>query len=301
MNNLKRFFNQNRKLIFKTCFIIFACFIGLRLVNHFVKIQNEQTIKENNSNSVDRIDNRDYEIISGQRKDEDEYYLQSKLIEEFLQYCNNKDFEKAYDLISQECKDIMFQDINIFINDYAKKFFENRKNYQIQAWNLNTYKVKIIEDPLITGKTNDENYIENFITINSGKLNINNYLYTLNMNKKLTKAEVTLKVEQINVFMDYSIVKLNILNEREKKIMLNSMEYADNVYLMDDNDSKYIALLHELFQDEFIIEPRQNKDIYIKFDIPYSRASHIKSLNINNIISDYEQYNELGDKIILYL
>ena len=93
--------------------------------------------------------------------------------------------------------------------------------------------------------------------------------------------------------MDYSIIKMNILNGRNTSIMLNSEDYADNVYLKDDKDLKFVAFLHELSQDEFIIEAGKSKEISIKFDVPYS--------NMDNIIANYEQYQQVGDSRVIQI
>ena len=99
--------------------------------------------------------------------------------------------------------------------------------------------------------------------------------------------------------MDYLDLTINVQNNRETSIMLNSEDYSDNVYMLDDNNSKFVALLHELSQDEMIIEPGQTKEVSIKFDVPYSKVDDIKYLNFDNVISNYEQYLELGDSRII--
>ena len=101
--------------------------------------------------------------------------------------------------------------------------------------------------------------------------------------------------------MDYSIIKMNILNGRNTSIMLNSEDYADNVYLKDDKDLKFVAFLHELSQDEFIIEAGKSKEISIKFDVPYSKIDQIESFNMDNIIANYEQYQQVGDSRVIQI
>ena len=95
--------------------------------------------------------------------------------------------------------------------------------------------------------------------------------------------------------MDYLDLTINVQNNRETSIMLNTMDFADNVYLLDNNDSKFVALLHEIPEDEFIIGAGKSQDVTIRFDMPYSKVDDIESFNMDNVIADYEQYKELGD------
>ena len=115
MNKIKRIFNQNRELIFRVIIIIVVGFGLLQLLNFIVKKQNE----ENANVSVNRnaTYDRDYEIISGSRKDNETYDEENSIIEEFLNYCNNKEFENAYNILSQECKNAIFPNLETFISE----------------------------------------------------------------------------------------------------------------------------------------------------------------------------------------
>ena len=62
---------------------------------------------------------------------------------------------------------------------------------------------------------------------------------------------------------------------------------------------KYVAFLHELNDDEFIIGSGSSKTVSIKFDSPYTKADEITSLCITNMISNYEQYQQLGDSRLI--
>ena len=289
MNKIKRFFNQNRKVILIITIMIISAFVGLRLLNYFVRIQNEEK-KEEKSN-ITRTYNRDYEIASGESKDEDSYYLENELIERFLNYCNDKDFEKAYNIIAQDCKDALFPNLETFVKEYGEKIFDKQKDYNIQAWNSNTYRVRITEDLLSTGQTGDENYIEDYISINgSEKLNINNYLSTIKMYEEQDKANVNISIRQVEV-----------KNNRDTSIMLNTPENSENVYLLTDDESKYVAFLHELSDDELIIGAGESQNISMKFDIPYLAVNKVVSFNLDNVIANYEQYKEIeGSRIIQF-
>ena len=290
MFKLRRFFNQNKSLIITIIIIILAVFIGLRLLNYFTKIQNEQNKQEYENININNTYNRDYEIISGETKDENIYFLETDVIKNFIDYCNERNYEEAYNMLTQNCKEIIFPNLETFINEYAEKIFNEKRDYNVQAWKANIYRVKYTKDLLANGKTTDSDFIEDYISVNGEKLNINNYLGTNTIKSNEEKANVTIDVQKIDYYMDYIDIKLKIKNERKTSIMLNDRDNSENIYVEDDGELKYTAFLHELTDEEFIIGAGQEKEISIRFDIPYNKSGDLKSLNMMNMIADYEQY-----------
>ncbi len=298
MYKLIRFFNQNRKLIITILIIVLAVFIGLRLINHFVKIQNEQSLNNSQQELESQIgmENRNFEISGGETRDPEFYKSEKKVIDNFIFYCNNKNFEEAYNLLTPDCKDVMFPDVNTFIKEYGEKNFNTVKNYNIQAWNGNIYRVKIMEDLLANGKTADEGYIEQYYTVYDDELNINDYMGSNKYsNKTQEKANVNVTVERIDFYIDDAIVKIKVTNNRETSIMLNTRDYADNIYLSDDQNLKYVSILNEIEDDEFIIAPGETKEVSIKISMPYTKAENVYSFSIDNMLANYEQYEQLGE------
>ena len=298
MHKLIRFFNQNTKLIITVLIIILAIFIGLRLINYFVKLQNEENLKQNSQNNdlLIGMEDRDYEIAGGETRDPEFYKSEKQVIDNFISYCNNKNFEEAYNLLTPDCKDVMFPDVNTFIKEYGEKNFNTVKNYNIQAWNGNIYRVKIMEDLLANGKTADEGYIEQYYTVYDDELNINDYMGSNKYsNKTQEKANVNVTVERIDFYIDDAIVKIKVTNNRETSIMLNTRDYADNIYLSDDQNLKYVSILNEIEDDEFIIAPGETKEVSIKISMPYTKAENVYSFSIDNMLANYEQYEQLGE------
>ena len=79
-----------------------------------------------------------------------------KTIDDFVTYCNNKDYESAYNLLSSGCKSDGYPTIDDF-KTYVNLKFPNKKLYAIQDYsNLNgkyIYQVKIFDDILASGLT----------------------------------------------------------------------------------------------------------------------------------------------------
>ena len=82
-----------------------------------------------------------------------------KYISEIIDYCNNKEITKAYNMLSDKCKNEKYRTIDEFQINFIKKYFSlNISEYKIEK-NKNDYIVSLTQDMLITGKTESSIYI----------------------------------------------------------------------------------------------------------------------------------------------
>ena len=70
-----------------------------------------------------------------------------KVIADYFDYCNNKEYEKAYILLNDDFKNLYFKNINRF-KTYIDKIFTTKKMYKIDNYsnfdNLYVYKINIL-------------------------------------------------------------------------------------------------------------------------------------------------------------
>ena len=234
MNKLIRLYNQNRKLYILSIMVIIAVLAGIYLLNFILEKQNVQTdnvTNEYSAGDIKTIQEGSHQISSGESQDSSLYVANKSSIEDFIERCNNKEYERAYYLVSDECKQIDFPTIEDFKEKYVDEIFNESKTCSVQSWSNNTYLVKITEDLLATGKTSDESYIEEYITIvGSDKLNINGYRDSKTLDVKTEKANVEINIKKIYFYMDYAIVDLNINNKRQTPILIDSKNESGNIY-----------------------------------------------------------------------
>lgn len=84
----------------------------------------------------------------------------TKLINDFLQYCDSEKIEQAYEMISENCKNNLYPTIEDFYNLYYKKILNQKRDVEIQYDSTNdTYKINFYEDMLETGKIENREYI----------------------------------------------------------------------------------------------------------------------------------------------
>ena len=221
------------------------------------------------------------------------------IINEFIESCNERNIEKAYNLLSDECKEEMYPTENEFYDNYYMTIFNNNKlEYSVENWIEDTYEVKFIEDMLATGTINGENK-QDYITIveedNSFKININNYIGREILNKNIETNDIILNLIQKDIYMDYEVYKITIKNNTGKSILLAPEDKTNTIYLQNTNGGKFYAASSELLKEELLLENSYSHTIDVKFNKTYSYSNNIKSLSFSNVILDYDKYSNLSD------
>ena len=165
MHNLKRFYDQNRKEIWMAIIIIASIFILLQLLNYFARKNNEKEL--NNSNNIEKIVpnsststnvnlKSSKSAITGESISEQNLNTAKETIEKFIDLCNARNLEEAYDMLTEECKNQMYTSVDVFEQAYYKNVFNGEeKSCNIENWTGDIYKVNIVGDMLATGKSNN--------------------------------------------------------------------------------------------------------------------------------------------------
>ena len=134
MNHLMRYYNQNRKKIWGTLIIIASAFLLLQFVNYMYKISSEKRqqmgklpeIDENISTDMTKITTND-SVVTGEKLDDDKLKTETAVIKEFVSYCNQKELQKAYNLLTEECKEQMYNTLEVFEQAYYNDVFNGEK------------------------------------------------------------------------------------------------------------------------------------------------------------------------------
>lgn len=304
MNKIVRLYNQNRKVIFITIGIIVFLFGLLQLLNNMSKIKLENKEKNNDEKSI--ITNQNNELISdksavtGGKISDNQLIDDTQSIKQFMEACNNKNIEDAYNMLTDECKEEMFPNIEDFIEIYYLPNFEKQeKNFNIENWVNNTYKVTIIGDIISTGKIDETNKKQDYITIvdkdDGYKLNINNYIGRKEINKETNYNNVNIKIEVKDIYMDYEMYKIVVENNSEKSILLDTGDKLNTIYLLDSNDMKYY-FNNNILQNKLIINNGFKKGYRIKFGSSYSSTREIEKMVFSNMVLNYDEYKNLENK-----
>lgn len=305
--NLMRYYNQNRKKIKGILIIIASAFVLLQLINGLYKKKSEEELESANNNEIAQINTNttsittNQSVITGENLSNNQLKTQISVIDEFISYCNQKELEKAYELLTDECKEQMYKTLEVFEQAYYNDIFKGGKmSCSTENWVNDTYKVKIFEDMLSTGKINNEYVKQDYITVkkvgNEYKLNINNYIEHKEINEETNRENIIVNVITKDTYMDYEEYTIKVTNNTGKDILLDGRTNVETLYLEDKNEKKYYSYSNELTKPMLEVPNGQTKEVTIKFYTSYVSTKKIKYM----VFSDLILYDgELSEKIML--
>ena len=307
MFRLRRWYNQNRKTIWQATAIIVFCILIIQVLNYFAgqknttqntNISTENSIKDEYTDlslSTDKsvLSN---EKISSSKSDSIE------TINTFFSYCNEGNVEKAYNLLTDECKELMYPKLSDFKESYYKAVFNGeKKNISLENWTGDIYKAEISDDALSTGGYDEDSTRQDYITVKkveeNYKLNINNYVNTTEINiTKVLNSDIEITVNKKDEYMDYEVYYFTIKNNLDNPILLDNLENVETIYLEDKNNIEYSAYTHEVSTSELLVNARETKTIKIKFYNKYISGKRIEKVVFSKVIIDYNSYKNLKNK-----
>lgn len=313
MNRFMRWYNQNRKTVWKVIGIIVIVIIVIQLINHYYKVRNEEELNSNNQtqnettnsstnsnyNSV-RVDDNNSVLSGDEMSSSQEEQIQ--IIDTFVDYCNKGDVESAYQLLTDECKQEMYPQLDNFINSYYNETFANsEKDVSVENWIGNIYKVQISENMLATGKFSKETTKQDYITVvetedEQYKLNINGYIGRDEIDKSKEESQMKMTVKYKDTYMDYEEYTIEITNNSNVTILLDDGANVESMYIRDDNGNHYPAYTHEINSAELEVSPRETKEITIKYYSKYGSSKDINRLVFSRMILNYEAYEIFENK-----
>ena len=305
MQGLIHWYNVNRKIIWTIIGILLAVYIGLQLISNIVNQNNRDKIARmsvpNVTNTVDKYNTVELQeeksVISGNNLSNNQKNSIS-VIDKFMEYCNNGDTTNAYDLLSTDCKEQLYPNINVFKETYFDKIFGNsKKHVVIENWVNNIYKVKFEQDALSLGKYENTGVIQDYITIVTDeqkeyKLNINSYIGKDEINRTYEVQNIKIKVNQRHKYMDYEIYSFEVTNKYDGELILADKNVLSPIYIEDDNKIQYAAYMHELSNSQLTFMLGETKSISIKFYSRYTSSKRIDKIYFSNIIVDYGSYRD---------
>ncbi len=304
MYKLIKFYNQNRKKIFKIILIIVFILAIIQLLNYFSKISKKDVAIDNvsvvnNSNNAHQelVSNRS--VITGEKISENKLNGDVDIINKFMDYCNEGNIERAYRLLSDDCREVLFETEEDFRDNYYNIIFNNETRlFTIENWTNDTYKVNISNDILTTGNITSET-MDYFTVVKQNdeyKLNIKNYIGKEKVNKETENNNITIKVLNKDIYMDYEIYDIQIINDSDNDILLDTKKDTKTVYLQDSKNVKYYAFTNEIIDNDFIVRKGKMKNIKIKFSSGLSSNRKIEYMIFSDLILNFNEYEDCENK-----
>lgn len=255
--------------------------------------ESEKIAEEANDVEKNKYHNESKSLVSGGEVSGTKKNDFGDLIETFLSYCKNHEPAKAYGLLSNDCKNVLYPDEFIFEEQYYKTKFSTSKRYSFQSWTSSDsyiYLVKIFDDMLATGTGSSQNYIQDYFSVieedGQYRLNINGFVGKVEINKTGSKDNVTITVKDRIVYMDYSVYTISIKNDRQSTVLLDSRKKTDTTYIVDENNVKFESLLYENRDEDLKVASGETKQLQIKFSDSYREKIGIKQMVFEDVYLD---------------
>ena len=296
---LSNFFKNNKEKIIK-----FIKIFGTLLLVGIAFAYSFGSIIDKNNSENENVETTVYRpsetVISGSNIEKEDYKKEENLVKTFVDYCNNKKIEEAYNLLTDECKQKMYPNIETFEKNYYDVIFTQKRECNLQSWisedNYNTYKVTFIQDIMATGSYDNVEKFEDYITIvakdNEQKINVNSYIKSKEINKTTKIEDLEVVAKSVDIYMNSIKYYLEVSNSSQNTILLdNNLNNSMNIKLIGSNNAEYkIDNVNLSLVDLVIYKNTQNKKIELKFKKQYGSSVEGKEIKFKKTIFNREEY-----------
>ena len=230
---INRFFRRNGRIVV----IAIIALIILLLLNNMIKNKQDSADIRSSYNPDSPIIDDGGKVPSGERE------KVKKTIDDFFNYCNNKDYENAYKYLMNDSKNYYFYNDIASFKGYVNTYFPNKKIYELQNYSnkdgVYIYTIKITDNIEVTGATGGYEAKEEKWVVRKSKEGIEEGVdgYCLAPHGYIGKKDLSYTAEDENMRVEitskdqsYSKVGYNvkITNKTDYYIVLqNGMSYKE--------------------------------------------------------------------------
>lgn len=308
LRKIRLFYHNNKQKILVTIGIVIFVLAIIQIINAILRNNREEELSnKNNESSIissgsskneTYLPSKTDSIISDSKVPKDRLEEDTKVIESFVNFGNNNDLEGAYNLLSQDCKDEMYQTIDRFNEFYFKNIFTEKRSYDLENWDSTgsrtTYRIKYLNDIMATGTINEE-FIQDYITVieenGEKKLNINEFINKVNLEKKGQVEGLEAVVTAKYNYYDYVEYDITFKNTTQETIVLDSKNNTESVYLEDQRGVNYSWFGNEIANEKLTLNGGESVSLRIKFNKLYNQNREDNKINFTNVIINNEEKN----------
>lgn len=235
---------------------------------------------------------------NGEKVPEKQHEEIVNLVDIYFNYCNNAEYEKAYNCITEECKEAVYPSLEIF-TEYVKNIFEGKKKtYNVQAYsvvdNTYVYNIRILDDILANGTSDGYYYYQEKLILKEEngemKLSIGEFVGEENLNINVEDENMIIRIA--SVFVDYETETYKIVIENksnDKYIVVADGTQSNEVILNSGTRQKLPAEAEK----QLIVKPGSFVMREVKFNKFYDDGNVSTSIKFGaiRILKSYD-YNE---------
>lgn len=289
---LRNFIKRNRKIII----IVLLLWLLVMVINQFLKNYSFQDFERTTYNEHQAI------MDTGETVPQRLEQPINETIDTYFNYCNNKQYEEAYQMVSDDCKRIYFPTLEDF-KEYVDIVFDENKIYYLQNFsNYNgtyIYRMRIMEDLMATGLTNKDNlyFYEEKIALKEEddkiSLSLRQYITSENIEEIYEDDYVKITIKSKDVFYEQEIYNIEVKNKTSKTVVLADTQESNEIILQvgsemrgTDVDNLYV-----------VIYPEETQEYSLAFTKFYDEENLPAGLIFNavRILNQYSGFEELKD------
>lgn len=297
INRFIRYWNQNRKKILITILIVTFAILLIKTINYILGQQTPEITNSVNTLIEDSSIPTE-SVITGQTLHTETTNINMDIIKKFINFCNSGNYEDAYGLLSNACKEEVFRTVDEFKLNYYDEIFDTEKTYELELWYSNsgdyTYRIIYYENNILsTGQINSSENVEDYITVvredGNIKVNINGFISKEVINESVTRPEVEITVNERLSYRSYEIYSVTVKNNTDKDIKISDENNSNDICLVDNNQTEYDSVINEIPTIDLQINPYSSKTINIKFNKMYGEYRKIEQMLFKNIMLNIDE------------
>lgn len=211
-----------------------------------------------------------------------------EIINNFINACNDKDYDRAYNMLSTDCQENVYPNKDDFI-EYVDSVFDQKKIYNIQNFsNKNDYyiyDVTILNDIMASGLTNEilETYEESFVIKNENdnlKLSIRGYIENSKVDQMYEDDYIKITINNVKIDYETMTYSVKIRNKTDDVVVIEDFSENNEIILATDwGDRKPYGF----YLEPIVVRAGENKNVELTFTRYYDEYGNVNSLNFRNI------------------
>lgn len=225
-------------------------------------------------------------VIKGSNVSKEQYEIDSNIVNNFLNYCNNGQIEEAYALLTDDCKNELYPTLEDFQKYYYNAIFEKNREFNLQSWistkNYTVYKVRYTDNLMVTGKYNEDDIYQDYITLNKKanieRISIGKLVACEYKNIIVKTTEIEASVLKKKIYISDEEYEIKIKNNTNKTMLLSK-----SINLVDRYGTTYGAYTNLIFDRNLILNPGETKTLNIKFKKGLSSNNKSSKISFSNI------------------
>lgn len=274
---IKNFFKKYGKIIL----IGFAIWLIIFIINqNLKKLPNEIQINTSYEPYTPVID-------SGGNVPEKYQEKINTTIDNYFNYCNNKKYENAYNMLTEDCRNYLYGDLSLF-KEYVDNIFNTNKTYNIQNYSnvdgVYIYDINIIDDIESTGTTGKyEPYKEKIaLRIENKEFKISNQGFIESKDYNIISEDdyIRVTVKSKDVSYRKEGYNLTIQNKTDKYIDIIDNSINAEVTLNLGDQKRTVTNYSNAM---LVLNPNATTDVVFIFDKFYDDKKNPKQISLETI------------------